>query len=765
MLCVRSLQVPSMDPLPNSAKLLGRIAAYIIMAVEFTPLFNLSRPAIKREPNMKLEGGEKLVLEILHDLQGDSTDYVDDARLALATKMLVEDVRLELETLEEKGFVERTLLTDGVSAYVTAKGKQALRLAEPIPSPKPRRVGLPVTPDAPGGTETASPQPATAEGIIPMADAPRVFISYSWDSVDHTGRVLELADALRGRGINVILDQYVHPTPEEGWPRWMDRSLDEAQFVVMVCTETYRRRVMGREEPGKGLGVRWEGSLIYNRIYNDKPSGSRFIPILLRPGSEPAHIPNPVQGHTYYRITTFDLTDPGYEALYRHLTDQPRTLPPEIGQLQTLPPLPQLQASGKLREQPQVDQPAREDSHTETTMQGKSEPDKPQHCPSGRSDPNNVLNLIVKNLRNGIVVPVLGPSINRNIYVNLADCLVKLVADEPPVSGEQQMKFIKTQYGSPCSVCHLLPELRPPECPLIKGLSSNPPCPIYQEHTLSVAKTNCRILSQLYKSNSSFRTLYFKLQDCIIESSRDNNAIHLVLARLLKYWRVIGSRVPKLPALRFPIIISTSFDAGLEKVFDQEGIPYDLVWRVAVEEDDCGQWRHLGYRAQERVILPKPGTDESKKYKEFPFGKGITSHPAPEPRVIIIKAFGSINDPTCERVSSTMQEGDDYFMITQAQMESFLRDEVEKLILVLVKVIRSMNLLFLGFSPNDPDLRAIVDHLYDRHNLQTKSWIIHECEPGTLDQKIWRDREVELLRVDSLEETMSALEREVCDGS
>ena len=42
---------------------------------------------------MKLEGGERLVLKILRDLQGDSTDYVDDARLAAATKMIVEDVR------------------------------------------------------------------------------------------------------------------------------------------------------------------------------------------------------------------------------------------------------------------------------------------------------------------------------------------------------------------------------------------------------------------------------------------------------------------------------------------------------------------------------------------------------------------------------------------------------------------------------------------------------------------------------------------------
>ena len=172
-----------------------------------------------------------------------------------------------------------------------------------------------------------------------MADAPRVFLSYSHDSDEHADRVLALADALCDRGIDVILDRYVHPAPAEGWPRWMDRNLDEAKFVLMVCTETYRRRVMGLEEPGKGLGVRWEGNLISNRIYHDKPSGSRFIPILL-PGSEPAHIPNPVQGHAYYRIATFDLTDPGFEALYRHLTDQPATPRPDLGALTILPPKP-----------------------------------------------------------------------------------------------------------------------------------------------------------------------------------------------------------------------------------------------------------------------------------------------------------------------------------------------------------------------------------------------------------------------------------------
>ena len=81
-----------------------------------------------------------------------------------------------------------------------------------------------------------------------MADAPRVFISYSNDSDEHADHVLALADALCVNGIDVILDRYVHPAPAEGWPSWMEQNLEAAKFVLMVCTENYRRRVMAREQ-------------------------------------------------------------------------------------------------------------------------------------------------------------------------------------------------------------------------------------------------------------------------------------------------------------------------------------------------------------------------------------------------------------------------------------------------------------------------------------------------------------------------------------
>jgi tetratricopeptide (TPR) repeat protein len=161
---------------------------------------------------------------------------------------------------------------------------------------------------------------------------PTVFISYSHDSVEHGDRVLAVANRLVDDGIDVILDQY-ESSPPEGWPRWMDKHIRGASFVLMVCTETYFRRVMGEEKQGTGLGVKWEGNLIYQHIYNADTTNTRFIPVLFD-YCKFEHIPSPVQGATYYRIDTPD----GYEDLYCRVTDQPRAKKPELGKLRALPP-------------------------------------------------------------------------------------------------------------------------------------------------------------------------------------------------------------------------------------------------------------------------------------------------------------------------------------------------------------------------------------------------------------------------------------------
>lgn len=100
-----------------------------------------------------------------------------------------------------------------------------------------------------------------------MVRRPKVFISYSHDSPVHSERVWLLADRLRGDGVDCMIDQY-HPAPVEGWPRWMDREVEEADFVLIVCTPIYYRRARGEERPGVGHGVTFESVLIVQDLYD-----------------------------------------------------------------------------------------------------------------------------------------------------------------------------------------------------------------------------------------------------------------------------------------------------------------------------------------------------------------------------------------------------------------------------------------------------------------------------------------------------------------
>ena len=169
-----------------------------------------------------------------------------------------------------------------------------------------------------------------------MNNPPKVFISYSHDSDAHVDRVLAFADALRNDQVEAIIDRNI-PNPPEGWPHWMSHHLDTADFVLLICTKEYHDRVERRQPAGTGRGVQWEGTIIYNRIYNNPNVGDRFIPILIDGGIED-NIPMPLRGFTFYRIADFALTDPSYEDLYRHLTGQPANPATPLGVRKVLPP-------------------------------------------------------------------------------------------------------------------------------------------------------------------------------------------------------------------------------------------------------------------------------------------------------------------------------------------------------------------------------------------------------------------------------------------
>jgi hypothetical protein len=160
--------------------------------------------------------------------------------------------------------------------------------------------------------------------------APRVFISYSHDSPQHAQHVLELAERLRTDGVDAQLDQYVAGTPARGWSRWMEDQLDSSEFVLVICTEIYRQRFLGREKSEKGKGADWEGSLITLELYHSRSDTNKFVPVLFDRQDEP-FIPRPLSGHTHYLLSSED----NYAKLYAFLTGQAGVVPGKLGPLKT----------------------------------------------------------------------------------------------------------------------------------------------------------------------------------------------------------------------------------------------------------------------------------------------------------------------------------------------------------------------------------------------------------------------------------------------
>lgn len=63
--------------------------------------------------------------------------------------------------------------------------------------------------------------------------ANKVFISYAHQSEPLSNDVLELSNSLRAKGVGSEIDQY-EELPQEGWPKWMMRQVQESDFVCCL---------------------------------------------------------------------------------------------------------------------------------------------------------------------------------------------------------------------------------------------------------------------------------------------------------------------------------------------------------------------------------------------------------------------------------------------------------------------------------------------------------------------------------------------------
>jgi hypothetical protein len=132
--------------------------------------------------------------------------------------------------------------------------------------------------------------------------------------------------------VDCYIDQY-EISPPEGWPRWSRNQLQQAHFVLVVCTQTYKKRFEGTEVRGTGAGAKWEGAIITQELYDSEGRNTKFIPIVFD-SEDVKHIPVEMRAGTYYILNS----DSEYEDLYRHLTNQPKAIKRDLGRLRSVPP-------------------------------------------------------------------------------------------------------------------------------------------------------------------------------------------------------------------------------------------------------------------------------------------------------------------------------------------------------------------------------------------------------------------------------------------
>lgn len=151
---------------------------------------------------------------------------------------------------------------------------------------------------------------------------PKVFISYSHDTLEHKKWVLELATRLRTNGIDAIIDQW-ELTAGSDIPTFVEQNLASVDYVIMICTENYV------EKANKGTGgVGYEKMIITSNLMS-RIDDAKVIPIVRQNGTR--EVPIFLKTKMYIDFSKADEFELAYDNLIRAIHKSPIYKKPEVG--------------------------------------------------------------------------------------------------------------------------------------------------------------------------------------------------------------------------------------------------------------------------------------------------------------------------------------------------------------------------------------------------------------------------------------------------
>ena len=149
---------------------------------------------------------------------------------------------------------------------------------------------------------------------------PRVFVSYAWESTEIKNWVKCLSTRLRQDGVEVLLDQWA-VAPGDQLPSFMESAIRENDFVVIICTPTYKAKSEGRKD-----GVGYEGDVMTAEVLQSR-NNRKFIPVL-RVDEWEASSPSWLQGKYFIDLRGDPYNEEHYQDLLATLLGNRETAPP-----------------------------------------------------------------------------------------------------------------------------------------------------------------------------------------------------------------------------------------------------------------------------------------------------------------------------------------------------------------------------------------------------------------------------------------------------
>lgn len=161
-----------------------------------------------------------------------------------------------------------------------------------------------------------------------MKRKPRVFVSYSWDDVEHQDWVWKLASNLRDNGIDATFDRFLTQCNTVHLQTMMVDNIRNADFILIVMTPNYSQRA---DQQQGGVGT--ETRIILDVINENK---NKIIPILRGKKGKSSETPYYLKGFLYSDFIDDELYEKNIEKLLYRIYEYPELTVPKIGETPNL---------------------------------------------------------------------------------------------------------------------------------------------------------------------------------------------------------------------------------------------------------------------------------------------------------------------------------------------------------------------------------------------------------------------------------------------